>query len=88
MGGHVINCKYFELFFHSSDYSALAQMWIVKCVQLYFISFLLHIPLAGSLEGFECNLTFFVTSRSFPVTGKFSTSRHSALFDRVSNHDG
>ena len=33
MGGHVINCKYFELFFHSSDYSALAQMWIVKCVQ-------------------------------------------------------
>ena len=31
---------------------------------------------------------FFLASRSFALTGTFSTSRHPAFFDRVSNHDG
>ena len=46
------------------------------------------IPLDGSVKGFECDLVFFITSRSFAVIGKFSILRHLALFDRVSNHDG
>lgn len=48
----------------------------------------LSLPLAGSVKGFECDLVFFITSRSFAVIGKFSILRHLALFERVSNHDG
>ena len=56
------------------------------CNRILRVSF--FIPLAGSVEALEFDSTFFMPSRSFALTGTFSTSRQPTFFDRVSNHDG
>ena len=48
----------------------------------------LVIPLASSVQAFKFDLTFFMASRSFALTGTFIASRHPAFSNRVSNHDG
>ena len=57
-------------------------MWTVE--ESYFSFF---VPLACPVTALEFDLTFLKASRSFAVTGKFSTLKHPPLFDGVSNHD-
>ena len=58
-------------------------LWRNRILQVSFF-----VPLACSVTVLEFDLTFLKASRSFAVTGKFSTLKHPPLLDGVSNHDG